>query len=293
MPDLPPASAPAPRRATALSIGPTPVDVAGPRSLERGARHRGRGRDRLRSGHLAISDVNRSACDVTGRTADELIGHCIKGVLAGPEAARLGSIVAPVIAGTQDVSRAMVDIQRPDGEATTVEMVIQPITSADGGSALVAIARDIGERIEVQVRLQRLAQAEHARAAELNAVIRAMGEAVVVCAADGAITLTNPAAEHLFPDVDGPDLHDILAQLHDPAVAAPPLGHAGRPGGAAPRDDPDRWVEIATYPVTVGIGLATAGKRRSWSCAMSPRPADARPSGRPSSASCRTSSGRR
>ena len=79
----------------------------------------------------------------------------------------------------------MVDIQRPDGRSTTVEMIIQPIVSAGGGSALVAIARDIGERIEVQVRLQRLAQAEHARAAELNAVIRAMGEAVVVCAADG------------------------------------------------------------------------------------------------------------
>src|SRR6476661_6365814 len=97
-----------------------------------------------------ISDVNRSACDVTGRTADQLIGRSIKGVLAGPEAARLGSIVAPVVAGTQDVSRAMVDIERPDGRSTTVEMIIQPIVSASGGSALVAIARDIGERIEVQ-----------------------------------------------------------------------------------------------------------------------------------------------
>jgi signal transduction histidine kinase len=26
------------------------------------------------------------------------------------------------------------------------------------------------------------------------------------------------------------------------------------------RDDPDRWIEIATYPVTVGVGLATAGE---------------------------------
>ena len=207
-----------------------------------------------------ISDVNRSACDVTGRTADELIGHSIKGVLAGPEAARLGSIVAPVIAGTQDISRAMVDIQRPDGEATTVEMVIQPITSAAGGSALVAIARDIGERIEVQVRLQRLAQAEHARAAELNAVIRAMGEAVVVCAADGTITLTNPAGEQIFPDVEEQTYTDILAQLHDPAGAAPALGMPGGPVVLPTRDDPDRWIEIATYPVTVGVGLATAGE---------------------------------
>ena len=152
------------------------------------------------------------------------------------------------------------DIQRPDGEATTVEMVIQPITSADGGSALVAIARDIGERIEVQVRLQRLAQAEHARAAELNAVIRAMGEAVVVCAADGTITLTNPAGEQIFPDVEEQTYADILAQLHDPAGAAPALGMPGGPVVLPTRDDPDRWIEIATYPVTVGVGLATAGE---------------------------------
>ena len=77
-----------------------------------------------------ITDVNRSACEVTGRTADELIGRSIKVVLAGPEAGRLGSIVAPVVAGTQDVSRAMIDILRPDGQAKTVEMVIQPIASA-------------------------------------------------------------------------------------------------------------------------------------------------------------------
>ena len=207
-----------------------------------------------------ISDVNRSACDVTGRTADQLIGHSIKGVLAGPEAARLGSIVAPVVAGTQDVSRAMVDIQRPDGRSTTVEMIIQPIVSAGGGSALVAIARDIGERIEVQVRLQRLAQAEHARAAELNAVIRAMGEAVVVCAADGTITLSNPAGEQIFPDVEEETYGDILAQLHDPAGAAPALGMPGGPVVLPTRDDPDRWIEIATYPVTVGVGLATVGE---------------------------------
>jgi PAS domain S-box-containing protein len=207
-----------------------------------------------------ISDVNRSACEVTGRTADELIGHSITGVLAEPEATRFGSIVAPVLAGTQDVSRAMMDIQRPDGETTTVEMVIQPIASAGGGSALVAIARDIGERIEVQVRLQRLAQAEHARAAELNAVIRAMGEAVVVCAADGTITLTNPAGEQIFPDVEEQTYADILAQLHDPTGTAPALGMPGGPVVLPTRGDPDRWIEIATYPVTVGVGLATVGE---------------------------------
>ena len=113
MPNPVPASAPAPRRATVRSIAPSPAAVAA-RDLSSAVL------DTVVEAVIVfdpaswlISDVNRSACDVTGRTADELIGHSIKGVLAGPEAARLGSIVAPVVAGTQDVSRAMVDIRAP------------------------------------------------------------------------------------------------------------------------------------------------------------------------------------
>ena len=87
------------------------------------------------------------------------------------------------------------------------------------------------------MRLQRLAQAEHARAAELNAVISAMGEAVVVCGADGTISLANPAAHRLFPEVDERSYADILAELHDPTEAAPRLRIRRRTGRAA---DPPR-----------------------------------------------------
>src|SRR6185312_13501471 len=98
-----------------------------------------------------------------------------------------------------------------NGKPAAVEVVLQPVDLPGSSRAIVAIARDVRERIEVQVRLQRLAQAAHARAAELNAVIRAMGEAVVVCAADGTITLTNPAGEQIFPDVEEQTYADILA----------------------------------------------------------------------------------
>jgi two-component system phosphate regulon sensor histidine kinase PhoR len=124
---------------------------------------------------------------------------------------------------------------------------------------MVAIARDIRERIEAQVRLQRLAEAEHARAAELNAVIRAMGESVVVCAADGKILLTNPAAERLFPDVEERSYAEILAQVHDPDGDAPRLGLTGGPVELQTRDDPARWVEISTYPVSLGPGTTPGG----------------------------------
>jgi signal transduction histidine kinase len=103
--------------------------------------------------------------------------------------------------------------------------------------------------LAAQVRLQRLVQAEHARAAELSAVIRAMGEAVVVCSATGRITLTNPAGEQLFPNVEARTFEDILGQLDDPDGIAPGLGTRGGPVELKTRADVDRWVEISTYPV--------------------------------------------
>jgi two-component system phosphate regulon sensor histidine kinase PhoR len=143
----------------------------------------------------------------------------------------------------------------PATAGALVEVVLQAIDLPGELARIVAIARDVRERIEVQVRLQRLAQAEHARAAELNAVIRAMGEAVVVCAADGTITLTNPAGERLFPDVEERTYADILEQLSDPDGAHRPRRSRG-PVEIPTRADPDRWIELSTYPVNVGVGAA-------------------------------------
>ena len=162
----------------------------------------------------------------------------------------------------------MLDYQRADGRPTAVEVVLQPVDLPGSSRGIVAIARDIRERIEVQVRLQRLAQAEHARAAELNAVIRAMGEAVVVCAADGTITLTNPAGERLFPDVEERTYAEILDQLNDPDGDAPPLGALGGPVELRTRDG-SRSAGSSSRPTrsTSGSAVRRAARRRSWSCA--------------------------
>ena len=207
-----------------------------------------------------ISEVNRGACELLGRTRADLIGCHIYELLPPSEATGLSAIVAPLVAGDQNVATVMLEYRVLTGETISVEVVLQPVELPTGTRGIVAIARDIRDRIEVQVRLQRLAQAEHARAAELNAVIRAMGEAVVVCAADGTITLSNPAGEQIFPDVEEQTYDDILAQLLDPDGSAPALGGPGGPVELPTRDDPARWIEIATYPVTVGVGLATAGE---------------------------------
>jgi PAS domain S-box-containing protein len=207
-----------------------------------------------------IDEANRGASELFGRSQEQLVGLTVDRLLRPPEAARLAGLVGPLATGDRDVETVRMEFQLPEGRTTTGEVVLQPVDLPDGRRGIVAIARDIRDRIEVQVRLQRLAQAEHARAAELNAVIRAMGEGVVVCAADGTITLTNPAGERLFPDVEERTYADILAQLHDPDSVAPPLGALGGPVVLSTRADPDRWLELSTYPVHVGVGLVTGGE---------------------------------
>jgi PAS domain S-box-containing protein len=132
--------------------------------------------------------------------------------------------------------------------ARPVEVRFRRMRAPDHGR-LVAIAWDVRERLDVAARLVRLAEAEHDRAAELNAVIRAMGEGVVVCAADGRILLSNPAGQDLFPDVVERSYAEILAELADPERVAPRLGTSGGPIALEARREPGRWIEITTYPV--------------------------------------------
>lgn len=207
-----------------------------------------------------IDEVNRGACELLRRGREELVGARFETLLKPAEAARMPAILGPLVSGERTASTVMLDYLPADGLPAPVEVVFQPVHLPGSTRGIVAIARDVRERIEVQVRLQRLAQAEHARAAELNAVIRAMGEAVVVCAADGTITLTNPAGERLFPDVEERTYAEILEQLSDVDGDAPPLGVLAGPVQIQTRSDPDRWIELATYPVNVGAGSPAGGE---------------------------------
>ena len=188
-----------------------------------------------------------------------LIGRQLDEFLEPATVARLSRPIGAGSGPERDVQTVLSELRLGADRSISVEFVAQPVELPDGARGVVAIARDVGERIEVQVRLQRLAQAEHARAAELNAVISAMGEAVVVCGADGTISLANPAAHRLFPEVDERSYTDILAELHDPTDAAPRLRTAGGPVELPTRRDRDRWVEISTYPVNDTLGHATGG----------------------------------
>jgi len=206
-----------------------------------------------------IDDVNRGTCDLFEMPAEGLIGRRLDEFLGPPAVARLSRPMAVGPSSERQVQTVLSELRLRGDRVISVEFVAQAVELPDGEDAIVVIARDVGERIEVQVRLQRLAQAEHARAAELNAVISAMGEAVVVCGSDGTISLANPAAHRLFPDVEERSYSDILAELYDPAGGAPQLRSAGGPVELPTRRDRDRWVEISTYPVNDTLGHAASG----------------------------------
>ena len=135
-----------------------------------------------------------------------------------------------------------------------MEVLLQHVAPPGEDGRIVAVARNIADRIEAQANLRRVAESEHARAAELNAVIRAMGDGIFVCTGDGQIRLSNPAAENVFPDVGETTYEDILAQLEDPDGVAPALGTNGGPIELRARGTDDRWIELSTYQVTRGEG---------------------------------------
>ena len=116
--------------------------------------------------------------------------------------------------------------------------------------AALAIARDVSERLDTQARLRRLAEAEHARAAELNAVIRAMGDGVLVCATDGAVRLANPAVRDVLGGAT-PATYGARSRRSTMPAGAPELGTRGGPTELRLAGDEERWVELATYPVGV------------------------------------------
>ena len=201
---------------------------------------------------LRIIEANRGATELLGRSREEIEDLPIGDLVRPVDAERLATQVAAVVAGQVESATLSLDYLRIDGSTIAVEMVLQPVQLPGGRLVILAIARDIRGRVQTQIRLQRLAEAEHARAAELNAVIRAMREAVIVCAPDGTITLSNPAGEAIFPDIEERTYTDILAQLHDPDGSAPKLGVLAGPVELRTIAAPERWIEIANYPVARG-----------------------------------------
>jgi PAS domain S-box-containing protein len=195
-----------------------------------------------------IQGINHGASVLLGRSAHDLAGQRLSDLVEeGDEG--LSRIIRAVRDGRSEARTIPLHFLRDGAPSVPAEVLLQRVDLPGEPPTTVAIARDIRERQEVQGRLRRLAEAEHARAAELNAVIRAMGDGVIVCGPDGKTILANPAGRAMFPGVAETSYAGILSRLHDPDGDAPPLGtHAG-PVVLRTRAEPERWIEVATYPV--------------------------------------------
>lgn len=196
-----------------------------------------------------IVDANQEAGELLGRERTAIIGRRLWDLLESQEPVAPSEIVAPLLAGGVETRTVHLVLERDGGPEIPVEVLLQRIDLAGDGDQIIAVARDVRERVDAQQRLQRLAEAEHARAAELNAVIRAMGDGVVVCDPAGRITLMNPAGRDLFPEAHETTYAEILAELDDPERRAPRLGRTAGPVILPTRRDPDRWIEVQTFAV--------------------------------------------
>lgn len=203
-----------------------------------------------------VRDVNKGALDLLAGPPDAIIGRPLWTWMTDLSPSEAGRLVEPLIDDRLEARTINVTLRPTIGEDIPVEALLQRADLPGEPVAIVAIARDIRERVDAQARLQGLAEAEHARAAELNAVIGAIGDGVVVCAADGRITLANPAAEGFLPPGPERTYDDLIGMFRDPDGEAPPLGRTGKPVVLRTRGEVEAWIEITTYPVARGVRKA-------------------------------------
>ena len=109
------------------------------------------------------------------------------------------------------------------------------------------LAATLDQRLADETRLAELVRSERGRSAELNAIIGAIGEGIVVVGRDGVITLANRTARRLLGPFEGMDLAGVLTRFERADELRRQL-EAG-PVQARLADENGRWLEVAAYPV--------------------------------------------
>jgi len=199
---------------------------------------------------LRISYANDAVLEQLGRTRDEVLGRATPDWTEGLSSEELRAVLAPIVSG-KEISRSLDIVRvRADGNRVPVEIRWQMVELPGVGPQLVAISRNIRERIETEQRLTHLARSEHARAAELNAIIGAIGEGLMVLDAAGRITLANPTAQTLLQPLADWTIDAVLARLDDPdGTALAALTNPGTSVTVRLRSGSQPWIEISNYAV--------------------------------------------
>ena len=197
---------------------------------------------------LVLTYVNRGGADLVGFDESDLDGESVLRLQPEAHEATFRSRLAEVRRSSGRSGTYTGVMARRDGREIPVDARLQEVTLPDGVRTVILTARDISDRIEVQARLARIAGDERRKAAELQAVIRAMGEGVLVADPSGRITLANEAATSIL---DG-DIPADLSRAEDrlqlgPRPEAEPAEGADLP---APVDDAEpRTVRLERRPL--------------------------------------------
>jgi PAS domain S-box-containing protein len=205
---------------------------------------------------LELTYVNRGAAVQAGAGAADLVGLSILELQRQFSRSELRGRLQPLLSGEVPSISYTGILSRRDGRDTPIEALLQCVRLPDGTVTLVLTARDVSERIEVQARLSRVATSERRRAAELNAILEAMREGILVVDANRRVRLANAAAIEIcrgsVETLDG-----LAANLGMPVDALPPLQRPTEAYSVEVRDG--RWIELAAYP-TEGAAVLEAGE---------------------------------
>ena len=109
------------------------------------------------------------------------------------------------------------------------------------------LAATLSQRLADEARLAELIRSERARSAELNAIIGAIGEGIVVVDRDGVVSLANRTARRVLGSIEEVNLDAVFARFERSADMAERL--AAGPVQARLAGPQGRWLEIAAYPV--------------------------------------------
>ena len=96
--------------------------------------------------------------------------------------------------------------------------------------------------------IQRLATHEQERAAELESVVRTIGEGIVVCGEDGETRVVNQAARRMLGGAIA-DTAELRLRLGEHGASIPGPGVPFGPAEFHVVDRPTTWIELTAYPV--------------------------------------------
>jgi PAS domain S-box-containing protein len=200
---------------------------------------------------LQLTYINRGAAQLAGAEASELVGISVLELQPQFTRSELRAQLQPLLTGEVPSIGYTGMLARRDGRDTPIDALLQCVRLPDGSVTLVLTARDVTDRIEVQARLSRVATNERRRAAELNAILEAMREGVLVMDDNGIVRMTNAAAL----DICGSSPETLGQLAASLGVKEAALPAAGADAEAELIELPDgRWIEVSTYS-TLAAGV--------------------------------------